>query len=209
TPPLMIGLLMFASWRGSFVILGVASLSWLIVWVWFYRNDPREHFSITDDELATLPVRSAYKGTQAVPWLRLARRILPVTAVDFCYGWTLWLFLSWIPSFFYGNYHLNLQSSAIFSSGVLFAGVIGDTVGGVLSDRLLHRTGNLVIARAYVIAAGFLGAFVFLIPAIMTHSVNAAAVYLSLAFFFPELIVGPILAIPMDIAPRYASSASG
>jgi hypothetical protein len=24
-----------------------------------------------------------------------------VTAVDFCYGWTLWLFLSWIPSFFY------------------------------------------------------------------------------------------------------------
>ena len=209
TPPLMLGLMMFASWRGAFVLLGIASLAWLVVWVWFYRNDPREHPSITDEELAALPARAGYKGNQAVPWLRLARRILPVTAVDFCYGWTLWLFLSWIPSFFYGNYHLNLQSSAIFSSGVLFAGVIGDTVGGVLSDRLLHKTGNLVIARAYVIAAGFLGAFIFLIPAILTQSVNAAAVYLSLAFFFAELIVGPIWAIPMDIAPRYASSASG
>ena len=209
TPPLMLGLLMFASWRGAFVVLGIASLAWLAVWVWFYRNDPREHPSITEEELATLPERAGYKSTQAVPWLRLAKRILPVTAVDFCYGWTLWLFLSWIPSFFYGNYHLNLQSSAIFSSGVLFAGVIGDTVGGVLSDRLLHKTGNLVIARAYVIAAGFIGAFVFLIPAILTQNVNAAAVYLSLAFFFAELIVGPIWAIPMDIAPRYASSASG
>jgi MFS family permease len=209
TPPLMILLLAFVSWRGAFVILGVASLGWLIVWVWFYRNDPNEHPSITPEELSTLPSRSAYKGPQAVPWLRLARRILPVTAVDFCYGWTLWLFLSWIPSFFFGNYHLNLQSSAIFSSGVLFAGVVGDTVGGVLSDRLLRKTGSLVVARAYVIVAGFLGAFVFLIPAILTHDVNAAAVFLSLAFFFAELIVGPIWAIPMDIAPRYASSASG
>jgi MFS family permease len=197
------------SWRGAFVIQGIASLGWLAVWAWFYRNDPREHPFITAEELSELPSRGAYKGPQAVPWLRLARRILPVTAVDFCYGWTLWLFLSWIPSFFFGNYHLNLQSSALFSSGVLFAGVIGDTMGGVLSDRLLRKTGNLVIARAYVLVAGFLGAFVFLIPAILTHDVTIAAICLSLAFFFAELIVGPIWAIPMDIAPRYASSASG
>jgi MFS family permease len=208
-PPLMITLMMFGSWRLAFVILGIVSFGWLIVWVWFYRNDPREHPSITAEELSMLPSRSVYTGPQRVPWLRLARRILPVTAVDFCYGWTLWLFLSWIPSFFFGNYHLNLQTSAIFSSGVLFAGVIGDTVGGVLSDRLLRKTGNLVIARAYVIAAGFLGAFIFLIPAIWTHDLNTAAICLSLAFFFAELIVGPIWAIPMDIAPRYASSASG
>jgi MFS family permease len=31
----------------------------------------------------------------------------------------------------------------------------------------------------------------------------------SIAFFFAELIVAPIWAVPMDIAPRYAGSASG
>ena len=31
----------------------------------------------------------------------------------------------------------------------------------------------------------------------------------SLAFFFAELIVAPIWSVPMDIAPRYAGSASG
>jgi MFS family permease len=132
-----------------------------------------------------------------------------VTIVDFCYGWTLWLFLSWIPSFFFENYHLNLQSSAMFSGGVLFAGVIGDTVGGLATDRLLHITGSLVLARRSVIITGFLGAFVFLIPVVLIHDLRIAAIGLSLAFFFAELIVAPIWSIPMDIAPRYAGSASG
>jgi MFS family permease len=207
TPPLVGALLVFVSWRSSFVIVGLASLGWLVVWAWYFRNDPRDHAAITPTELATLPAHVG--GRQSVPWLRLARRILPVTIVDFCYGWTLWLFLSWIPAFFFENYHLNLQASAMFSGGVLFAGVIGDTVGGVVSDRLLHRSGSLLVARRSVLVAGFLGAFVFLVPVVLIHNLRVTAVCLSLAFFFAELIVAPIWSIPMDIAPRYAGTASG
>jgi len=209
TPPLVTALLAFGSWRGVFVILGLASLLWPAVWMWFFRDDPREHPAITAGDLATLPTRAKGGGSRIIPWLRLARRMLPVTIVDFCYGWTLWLFLSWIPSFFFQNYRLNLQASALFSTGVFLAGVVGDTLGGVASDALLRKTGSLVIARRYVIVSGFLGAFIFLLPAVLIHEVNIAAICLSLAFFFLELIVGPIWSIPMDIAPRYAGSASG
>jgi MFS family permease len=209
TPPLVTALLAFGSWRGVFVILGLASLVWPAVWIRFFRDDPRQHSAITADQLATLPSHATGTGSRRVPWLRLARRMLPVTMVDFCYGWTLWLFLSWIPSFFFQNYRLNLQPSALFSAGVFLAGVVGDTLGGVASDALLRKTGNLVAARRYVIIAGFVGAFVFLLPVVLIHEVNVAAVCLSLAFFFLELIVGPIWSIPMDIAPRYAGSASG
>ena len=208
TPPLMIALFALITWRGSFVAMGSASLIWLVVWAWYFRDDPRKHPAITEVDLAALPVR-AIGGRPSVPWLRLARRILPVTAVDFCYGWTLWLFMSWIPTFFLENYHLNLKSSAMFTAGVLFAGVVGDTVGGVLSDRLLRKTGSLVIARRSVIVAGFLGAFVFMLPVVLIHDLKTAAVCLSLAFFCAELIVAPIWSVPMDIAPRYAGTASG
>jgi MFS family permease len=208
TPALMAAFLAFVSWRASFVILGSTALIWLLVWFWYFRNEPRDHPAITETELANLPVRSGSRH-QSVPWLRLARFILPVTIVDFCYGWTLWLFLSWIPSFFLENYHLNLQASALFSAGVLFAGVLGDTVGGIVSDRLLHKTGSLVVARRSVIVAGFLGAFVFLLPVILFHNLTVAAAGLTLAFFFAELIVAPIWSVPMDIAPRYAGTASG
>jgi MFS family permease len=208
TPALVAALLVFVSWRMSFVILGLTSLLWLVAWAWYFRNDPREHPAITESELAQLPPRAATRR-QSIPWLPLARFILPVTIVDFCYGWTLWLFLSWIPSFFLENYHLNLQASALFSAGVLFAGVIGDTVGGIISDRLLHKTGSRTLARRSVIVAGFVGAFVFLLPVILIHNLTVAAAGLTLAFFFAELIVAPIWSVPMDIAPRYAGTASG
>lgn len=208
TPPLMAGLFVFVSWRGSFVILGVASVLWLVAWLWYFRDDPRQHPSITEADLAALPARAG-TGRAAIPWLRLARHMLPVTMVQFCYGWTLWLFLSWIPAFFFENYRLNLQTSAMFSAGVLFAGIIGDTVGGVASDRLLRKTGSLVIARRSVIAAGFLGAIVFLLPVVLIHNLSVAALFLSLAFFSSELIVAPIWLLPMDVAPRYAGTASG
>ena len=139
----------------------------------------------------------------------LARRILPVTLVDFCYGWTLWLFLSWIPSFFLENYHLNLGTSALFSVGVLSAGVVGDTAGGLWSDWLGRKSVHLAWARRSVIVTGFLGAFAFLLPVMLIHNLAVAAVGLSLAFFFAELIVAPIWSVPMDVAPKYASTASG
>jgi len=208
TPAIMAALLLFFSWRGSFVVLGCLSFVWLFVWAWYFRNEPSEHPAITEKELAALPALRS-RGRNAIPWRSLAQRILPVTIVDFCYGWTLWLFLSWIPTFFFENYHLNLQSSALFSAGVLFAGVIGDTVGGLASDRLLRMTGSLMVARQSVIVTGFLGAFVFLLPVVLIHDLRIAAIGLSLAFFFAELIVAPIWSIPMDIAPRYAGSASG
>jgi len=208
TPPIMAGLLLFMSWRGSFVVLGVLSFIWLSIWAWYFRNDPREHADVTASDLAELPApRGGTRNT--IPWLALARRILPVTIVNFCYGWTLWLFLSWIPTFFFENYHLNLQASALYSAGVLFAGVVGDIAGGLASDRLLRITGNIALARRSVIITGFLGAFVFLMPVVLIHNLTIAAVGLSLAFFFAELIVAPIWSIPMDISPRYAGSASG
>jgi MFS family permease len=195
TPALVAGLLTFVSWRAAFLILGSASLVWLAIWAWYFRDNPNED-----------PSRD---GSAPIPWLRLARAILPVTLVDFCYGWTLWLFLTWIPSFFLENYHLNLQASAMFSVGVLSAGVAGNTVGGIVSDRLLRKTGSLLVARRSVIVTGFLGAVVFLVPVILTRNLTVAAAGLALAFFFAELIVAPIWAVPMDIAPQYSGTASG
>jgi MFS family permease len=210
TPPLIAGLIALASWRAAFVALGVVSLAWVAAWAWFFRDDPRDHWWTTPAEIAALPpARPAGQAALPVPWRRLIRRMLPVTAVDFCYGWTLWLFLSWIPSFFYQAYHLDLKSSALFATGVFLAGVVGDMAGGVLSDAILRRTGSLAAARGRVIALGMLGAAAFLVPILFARDLTAVALCLSAAFFCAELVVAPIWSIPMDIAPRHAGTASG
>ena len=93
----------------------------------------------------------------------------PVTLTYFCYGWTLWLYLNWLPLFFKTNYDMDISKSAIFAAGVFFAGVVGDTLGGVLSDYLLQRTGNLRLARMGLIVCGFVGA----LPVAAAHPVRA------------------------------------
>jgi MFS family permease len=209
TPPLIAALVAIVTWRGSFVVLGLASLVWVAAWYAFFRDEPRQHKRMTEEELATLPPARSSAARRPVAWLKLARRILPVTLVDFCYGWTLWLFLSWIPSFFVQNFHLNLKDSALFSAGVFFAGVVGDTLGGVVSDVILRRTGDVRLARCRVIAAGLFGGFLFLIPVVFIHDLTITAGCLTLAFFCVELVVAPIWSVPMDIAPRHAGTASG
>jgi MFS family permease len=200
TPPLVAALVGILSWRGSFFIFAALNLLWLVPWAVLTRATG-----------AASGAHPAARGSRidTRTWLALARRILPVTAVDFCYGWTLWLFLTWIPSFFYESFQLDLKNSALFSAGVLTAGVVGDLVGGVVSDWRLRRTGNLTAARRDVIIIGFLGAFACLLPVVLVHDLVIDAIGLSLACFFAELIVGPIWSAPMDIAPRRAGTASG
>jgi MFS family permease len=41
------------------------------------------------------------------------------------------------------------------------------------------------------------------------HDLLGVALCLGAAFFFAELVVAPIWAVPMDITPEYAGSASG
>ena len=209
TPPLIALLIASVTWRGSFMLLGLVSLVWAVAWVWYFRDEPRDHASISAEEIARLPVRIPGAAQPPIPWGPLIRRMAPVTFTYFCYGWCLWLYLNWLPSFFANNYHLELKNSALFSSGVFFAGVVGDTLGGVLSDLILRRTGNIRLARLSVTVLGFTGALLSLLPILFTQDITLVALCLSGGFFFAELVIGPMWSVPMDIAPKYSGTAAG
>ena len=210
TPPIVAGLMILMGWRATFVCLGVLSIFWVIAWFFYFRDDPRRHRAITEADLVGLPPYSGAGGkAPRIPWARLLLRMLPTTFVYFCYAWTLWLYLTWLPSFFQQGYGLKLGNTAFFSFGVLFAGMIGDTVGGVLSDHLLRRTGNLLVARRDLIVVSLLASLVFLIPVLLFRDLVVIALSLSAAFFCLEITIGPIWSVPMDIAPKFSGTAAG
>ncbi len=207
-PPLVGYIIVSYGWRMPFYVLGAVSVVWVAWWVFSFRNNPHTHAGMLPSKLAELPPVTATAG-QVIPWAQLVRRILPVTLVDFCYGWTLWVYLTWLPSFLANEWHLSLGRFVWFSSGILFAGVIGDTVGGVLSDAILKRTGNLRTARRFNLVVGLLGSLLLLLPCLFVHDLIVVSVCLSLAFFFLELTNAVLWALPMDIAPSYAGIAGG
>src|SRR5437867_3074472 len=61
TPWLVAALIAAISWRGSFIVVGIASLSWALVWGLYFRNDPTRHKAVTPQEIATLPPYAARK----------------------------------------------------------------------------------------------------------------------------------------------------
>jgi MFS family permease len=211
TPPIVAWLIVTIAWRGSFIVLGCCSLVWVVTWLWYFRDVPAEHAAITREELEVLPNHGAPAKVSRpkVPWAALTRRMAPVTIVYFCYGWTLWLYLTWLPSYFLHEYSFDLRKSALFTSAVFFAGVVGDYFGGEISDRILHRTGDLQQARRNVVMIGFLGSFVCLVPVFLTHDLVSIIVSLGGAFFFAEIVIGPMWSIPMDIAGKFSGTAAG
>jgi MFS family permease len=211
TPPIVAFLMLAFSWRVAFVALGLVTIVWVVVWAVYFRDDPRTHPGITQADLAELPPRAIDTGAPAppVPWGPIARRMSPTIFVYFCQGWTNWLFFTWLPTFFLHGFGLDITHTAIFSSGVFLGGVVGDFSGGVVSDWILRRTGNVEAARRNVIVFSLLATVIFLLPILFSRDLYVVATCLGLAFFSVELTIGPIWAVPMDISPGHVGLASG
>lgn len=211
-PPVVIGIVALYGWRESFIVLGVISLAWTVLYVWFFRNTPVEHKWVTPRELDEIGVdtarmKSAAKGK--TPWKEMISKMWLVTFVDFCYGWSLWVFLTWLPSYLKDARGFDLKQLALFASLPLLAGVVGDTLGGVASDFIYKRTRNLKIARRAMLVIGMGGALLFILPVVGTKNPMTAVALLAASFFFLELTNAVLWSLPMDIAGAYAGTAGG
>src|SRR5499426_2690808 len=47
TPALVVWLMAVVTWRGSFIVIGIAGFVWVVAWYWYFRDDPHEHPAIT------------------------------------------------------------------------------------------------------------------------------------------------------------------
>ena len=206
-PVIVVAVMSVYGWRASFYACAAISFLWVGLWALAFTEHPADHPRITQAELAAVPAPNPTKPD--VPWGPLFKRMMPVTVVYFCYGWTLWLFLSWIPQYFLHSYNLDLKNSAISASAVFGAGVIGDTLGGIVTDRLYARTASLTRSRSWMVAVCMLLALLSLVPLLFMHNLYGSVACLSAGFFFAEMTIGPMWAIPMDIAPAHSGTASG
>jgi len=212
TPPIVLAIAVAYGWRESFFLLGGISLVWTVVWIWVFRNTPAEHKWVTPAELEEIGVKSSEMHSAAkgkTPWIMMIKRMWLVTFVDFCYGWSLWVFLTWLPSYLKDSRGFDLKQMALFATLPLMAGVIGDTLGGVLSDLIFRKTGNLKLARRTLLLTGLVGALVFILPAVYTQTPITAVYFLAGSFFFLELTNAVLWSLPIDIAGKYAGTAGG
>ncbi len=218
-PPVAVAIITAFGWRWVFYVCGSLGLLWSVLWFAYYRNMPEEQRSVTDGELAYIrgvdengnikPPQIA--SASSLPWGVLFRspNMWAIMFAYFTYVYCLWIFLSWLPSYLVEYRHFALLKAGIFASLPLWAGVVGDTFGGLATDWLLVKTGRAKLAHRLVAIAGMLGCAALIVPAAMATNASTAIVCLTGAMFFLECIIGPSWAVPMNVGGQYSGTVSG
>jgi sugar phosphate permease len=217
SPPVAVFLMVEYGWRAVFYVLGVVGLLWAVVFCLYYRDHPKDHRGVNEAELNLitlngLKVATARKERKKIPWgaILKSRHVLALVFADFCYGYTLWVYLTWLPTYLVQNRHFSILKMGFYASLPLFAGMAGDLVGGWLSDFLYERTRNLKLARCYVMSAAFLGAIIFTLWGAYTLNAYTAVCLLSAAMFFLECSNSNLWTTAMDLGgDNFAGTVSG
>ncbi len=218
-PPLVLLIMANLGWRWAFVICGAIGLVWSLWWVISYRNLPEEHGMVNRAELETIRGVNAQGVINAppiekqaqVPWSTLlgSLNMWAIMCAYFTYVYCLWIFLSWLTKYLVDVRHFTVLKGGLLASLPLWAGVLGDTAGGLATDYLLRVTGSARLARRAVAITGLLGCAVFITPAALTGEPYVAVACLTVSMFFLECTIGPSWAVPMDTGGKYSGTVSG
>jgi len=219
TPPIAAAILAAFNWRWIFFIFGSFGVIWALVFSIIYRNNPENHKAVNKGELAEIrgvnpdgSVKTlAISARPKVPWGRILRsqNMLWIALGYCCFFFGTNFYQTWYPTYLREYRHMSLKALGLFGALPLIAGMLGDVVGGWLTDSILKKTGNAKLARRAVAAPGFILAGLFVIPAALTTSPAVSVLCLAVSFFSLELVIGPAWAVPMDVGGQYSGTITG
>jgi len=218
TPLTAGGLLVAYGWRVMFYVFGAIGFAWVAAFWWFYRERPEDHPQVNRAELAQIrgvdargDINAASTAKQQTPWrqILLSPNMWWIALGYACFFFGTNFYLTWYPTYLREHRGLSVAALGIWGSIPLLAGMLGDVVGGSLSDLILKRTRNAKLARRGVAVPGFILAGVFVIPAAMVAGPTMSILMLSASFFFLEWVIGPAWAVPMDVGGRFTGTVTG
>jgi sugar phosphate permease len=219
-PPIIALIIATLGWRWAFYICGAVGFLWSVAWYVSYRNLPEEHAIVNVaelehirglDERGRINPAALAKGRETVPWstLLLSPNMWAIMCAYFTYVYSLYIFLAWLPSYLINGRHLAPEEGRLLSSLPLSAMVIGNIVGGLATDWLLHKTGSTRFARRSVAITGMLASAAFALLAALVEDAHTAVYCLTAGGFFLECTIGASWAVPMDTGGKYSGTVSG
>jgi ACS family hexuronate transporter-like MFS transporter len=192
------------SWHAAFLVTGVFSATWIVLWYNKYRK-PADHPTLTGSELRYIYKESAAQMGPSAPWGKLLgyRQTWGFSIAKLLTDPIWWFFLFWLPDFFSKQYHLDLKHVGLPLVVVYTASSIGSIGGGWLPAPFLKLGFKASSARltAMLICAC---AVVPIFMVNFTHSEWVAIGLLSLAAAAHQGWSANLFTTASDMFPRTA-----
>jgi predicted MFS family arabinose efflux permease len=176
-------------WRGAFFVLGAVGILYALPYFLFLRR--------VDENAGTKA--SPAGNSLAFPVLFRVRTFMLLCLVFPVFVFGLWLLYGWLPSFLHDKFSLN-QSDAAFNATLFVqcTTAVGLLGGGVLADKLYHRTraSRLWLMTASLILCApclhFLGS---------SDTLNVTRIAAASFGLFSGLLMGNIFPAAFEVVP--------
>ncbi len=198
-------------WQMPFYVFGAVGLVWAIGWYRLVADDPATDPGISAAERELLAQRELATGAGPVPWRRLLLRapLWAAVSAHFASIWTLYVLLSWLPSYFREAHGVSLANAGLYSAAPWLAMFAVTTLAAPVSDRLVRRGVSVTFVRKLMQCSGLALSAVLLLAARDVESPASALLVLcgaTGALGLTWLGYAPGL---IDLAPRHSALLMG
>jgi MFS transporter, ACS family, hexuronate transporter len=214
----IVGLIAIAyGWRTSFVIIAALGLVWIVAWRIFATDRPAENKRVGEPERnlveasrnAVHPAESGDENTPLRSYL-VRPSTLALGVGLFAVNYTLFVFISWMPSYFTNALHLDLKQMSVLSAIPWACGGIGYFGGGLLADGFFKRMSNKLLARKISATLPLALSGVAMLGVSMVDSVTPAVTLVAFAVMFLTASSQACWAMMHELVPgRHLGGVSG
>ncbi|SEQ28587.1 MFS transporter, ACS family, glucarate transporter [Faunimonas pinastri] len=178
-------------WRESFYVTGALGVVLSVLWYAIYRRPEQAGWLSVGERTHILAGRGetakrdaagpdasgSGAGGPAIGALLRSPSMWGLALTQGCAGYTLYLFMTWLPTYLADTRGLDVMRSGAFSAVPYAAAVPLGLLLGVVSDRFLRRTGTAGGGRRRLVAVALLVSSVILLTPYVTN------IWLILALF--------------------------
>jgi MFS transporter, ACS family, aldohexuronate transporter len=221
--PMATQLIIHVGWRGMFIVLMILGFIWLPLWWFLFRDFPEHSSFVNSAELEH--IRDGKASDRGIDSKTLHQRRRHVRGLwkfllsnptllandwsFFVFGYFLFFFMTWLPTYLETVYHLDLRQVGLFSTLPWLTAAFFLWIFGYLSDALLRATGRLRIARSHPIWISQLLAGLCILPVIFVHNLTVMLVFISLAVGLSMSANAAFYAVNVDVARERSGTALG
>jgi MFS transporter, ACS family, glucarate transporter len=208
-----------AGWPYPFFFMGVLGLAAALVFLYFVKS-PTRHSLINKAEFDFIAANGALvnvedaqgTGSAAFTWANVKqvlanRMLIGIYIGQYCINVLTYFFITWFPPYLMQQRHMDVVHAGFWSAVPAACGFVGGVLGGVVSDWLLKRTGNITLARKMPLLFGMLLA-TLIIACNYTDSQAMVILFMALAFF-GKGVASLGWAVISDTSPRQLIGVTG
>jgi ACS family D-galactonate transporter-like MFS transporter len=206
--PLVAYFVVTFGWRWGFGITAVLSFAYFIAFTLIYR-DPSDDKNLSPVELSYIQTGGATpegltpaSAAGMLSYLLTNKKVWGLTIGFAAYGYSFYLFLTWLPGYLVKTFQMNIMKAAGYAAIPWSVATVSDlVVGGWLVDYLIARGSDETRVRKTVLLVGMcLGLAVF--GATQTTDLKWAIAWISIALGGLAFAAPVGWSLPSLIAPK-------